>query len=221
MLMPELKKVAYDPARFIDIETVEEAAHIIVTPTEGMTVKQRWDEETPALIALMEPYINQGDLVLDYGCGIGRLSKPLIQKLDCRVVGVDISPNMRALATSLVDSAAFIACDPSMFDLIFFGQANKFNAVIAVWALQHCIDLRDALNRIAYVLKPEGKLFVVNNHTRCLPVEGGEWADDGIDVNEMILDHGFDSITFKQKLDEAIAPGWMQNGTFWAAYQRK
>src|SRR5262252_2835855 len=201
MLMPERKQVAYDPARYINIETVEEAAHIIVTPTEGMTAKQRWDNETPALISLLEPYIERGNFVLDYGCGIGRLAKPLIQKLECRVVGVDISPNMRALATSLVDSAAFLACDPMMFDAVVFG-ASKFDAAIAVWALQHCIDIQGVLQRLALSIRHGGFLFVVNNHTRCLPVEGGEWADDGLDINEMIQDAGFSLHSGKHKLPE-------------------
>ena len=216
MLVPELKKVAYDPARYIDIETVDEAVHIITTPTEGMTAQQRWEQETPALMAIIERFVARDSFVLDYGCGIGRLSKPLIEKLDCTVVGVDISPNMRALATSLVNSADFCAIDPKMLDNL---PVRDFNAAIAVWALQHCVELKDVISLIADTLKVKGKLFIVNNVTRCVPVEGGEWADDGLDVHEMIIDGGFKLIE-RGKLDDSIAPGWMQEGTFWAAYER-
>lgn len=216
MLVPELKQVAYDPARYIDIENVDEAVNIITTPTEGMTAKQRWDEETPALMQIIERYIFEDSLVLDYGCGIGRLAKPLIEKLRCQVVGIDISPNMRALAASLVNSPNFFALDPAMFATI---QESSFDAAISVWALQHCIDLEEALDRIASALVPGGKLVIVNNTTRCLPVENGEWADDGLDVNQMIIDAGFSTIE-QGKLDELIAPGWMRDNTFWAAYER-
>ena len=218
MLVPERKLVSYDPARFIDIETVEEAAHIIVTPTEGMTAKHRWDNETPGLMRSISDYIMPESHVLDYGCGIGRLAKPMIEMLKCRVVGIDISPNMRALAASCVNSPHFFALDPAMFDML---KLDNFDAVVSVWALQHCIDLKEVLDRIRGALMTEGMMFVANNHTRCLPVEGGEWADDGLDINEMILDNGFAAITGKQKLDEKIAPGWMQDGTFWAVYQRR
>jgi SAM-dependent methyltransferase len=218
--MPELKKVAYDPGRYIDIETVDEAVEVITSATEGLTAQQRWENETPALIAIIERFIPQKSLVLDYGCGIGRLSKPLIAKHQCKVVGVDISPNMRALASTLVDSPMFCAMDPLMFDELFDLDVETFDGAIAVWALQHFIDLDVALVRVAHVVKPGGHFLVVNNKGgRCLPVEGGEWADDGLDIEAMIKNSGFTEIE-QGKLDEQIAPGWMRDGTFWAIYRR-
>jgi SAM-dependent methyltransferase len=134
--MPELKKAAYDPGRYTDIETLDEAVSIITTETEGMTAQQRWENETPALMSLIERFIPRESLVLDYGCGAGRLSKPLIQKHGCRIVGVDISPNMRALADSCVNSPLFCAMDPLMFDeLIWSKTQGIFAGAIAVWAL--------------------------------------------------------------------------------------
>jgi SAM-dependent methyltransferase len=221
MLMPERKEVVYDPARFLDIETVEEAVNIITTPTEGLTANERWEQETPALMSMFQKFIKNGDRVLDYGCGIGRLSKPLVKMLGCKVIGVDISANMRALATSMVDDNRFVAMHPDMFDYLLSNEITSFafDSVISVWALQHCIDLENALSRIASSIINKGMFMLVNNITRCLPVEGGEWADDGLDIHRMIQDRGF-LVIEKGVLDEKIAPGWMQTGTFWAAYQR-
>jgi SAM-dependent methyltransferase len=216
MLVPALKQVAYDPARYLDIETVDEAVNIILCPTEGMTAKQRWTDEAPALMRILEEHIAPKSAVLDYGCGIGRMAKPLIEKLGCQVVGIDISPNMRALAASLVDSPAFFAIDPMMFDTI---KPSWFDAAISVWTLQHCIDVDMAIRRIGDALKTGGTLTVLNNITRCIPVDGGEWADDGVDVNELILSSGFSEIE-RGVLDESVAPGWMQKDTFWAVYRR-
>ena len=217
MLMPELKKAAYDPGRYTDIETVDEAVSIITTETEGMTAQQRWENETPALMAIIERFIVRESMVLDYGCGIGRLAKPLIQKLQCKVVGVDISANMRALAASCVDSPSFCAVDPLMFDVLVNGY--KFDAAISVWALQHCVDLEAVIERLHRSVRIGGNLFITNNKGRCLPVEGGEWADDGKDIEKMIMAAGFTEIE-QGRLDEQIAPGWMREGTFWASYRR-
>jgi SAM-dependent methyltransferase len=216
MIVPALKQVSYDPARYLDIETVEEAVNIITTPTEGMTAKQRWANETLALMPLIERHVMPESRVLDYGCGIGRLAKPLVTKHGCRVVGIDISPNMRALAASCVDSPYFAALDPALFDML---RPDYFDAAIAVWALQHCIDLEQVLERIHNALMEEARLFIVNNTGRCIPVSGGDWADDGLDMEQMIAKAGFRELE-RGKLDESVAPGWMREGTFWAVYQK-
>lgn len=216
MSMPA-SEIVYDPSRYIDIENVDEAVDIIVTGTEGMTSQQRWNDETPALMRIMEKHIDPRSRVLDYGCGIGRLAKPLIEKLKCEVVGVDISPNMRALAASLVNSPNFFVLDPAMFHTI---RLDSFDAAIAIWALQHCIDLKEAIDRISDSLMTGGNLIVVNDKGRCLPIENGEWADDGQDIEKMIVAAGFSEVEQGQ-LDESVAPGWMQQGTFWAVYQRR
>jgi ubiquinone/menaquinone biosynthesis C-methylase UbiE len=213
MLAP--KAVAYDPSRYLDIETVDEAIEIITSGTETLTSKQRWDNETPALMQIIERHIHRDSWVLDYGCGIGRLAKPLVEKLNCKVIGVDFSANMRALAVSMVDSPRFFAIDPQMMDALTL----KADAAIAVWTLQHCMDLKQAIWRITELVRPGGALFVVNNKTRCLPVENGEWADDGLNVDEMIQGNGFEKIE-GGSLDDAIAPGWMKDNTFWAVYRR-
>lgn len=215
MKVAALKQAAYDPLRYANIETVEEAIQIITTPIDGMTARQRWEKETPALMELIERFIKPGSFVLDYGCGIGRLAKPLINKLGCSVVGVDISANMRALAASCVDSPKFCAMAPEMFESL----VSDVDHAIAVWTLQHCNDLESSINRIADTVIENGHLFVVNNKGRCVPMEGGEWADDGQDVEKMIVAAGFEEIEHGP-LDEKIAPGWMREGTFWAVYQR-
>jgi SAM-dependent methyltransferase len=207
-------KFAYDPARYMDVEDVDQAIEVILNPTEGMTAQQRWSDETPALMRIIERHVYPKSTVLDYGCGIGRLAKPLIQKLDCKVVGVDISSCMRALAGG---TSSFYTLDPAMFYTI---RPDSFDAAISVWALQHCLDLQEAIDRISNVLMIGAKFIVVNNKgLRSLPIENGEWADDGQDIEKMITEVGFSEVE-NGRLDESVAPGWMQDGTFWAVYQK-
>lgn len=216
MRVTALKQATYDPARFIDVETVDEAVRIIVTPEAGMTSAHRWKVETLYLMGLIEKYIKCGT-VLDYGCGIGRLSKPLIEKYGCAVIGVDISPNMRALAASCVGSDRFFALHPDLLGQLRPGFAGS---AIAVWTLQHCFNPAEDIQNIHDALSPPGILFVVNNVRRVVPVSGGQWADDNIDIDKMIRENGFEQIERGQLEGDGIAPGTLRDNTFWAVYRK-
>jgi SAM-dependent methyltransferase len=208
-----LRQVSYDPSIFTSIETVEDAMRIIVTPEAGLTSKHRWDVETPYLVGLIERWLSPRDLVLDYGCGIGRLAKPLIDKHCCDVVGIDISPNMLALALSCVNSDQFATAPPKM--LKWF--RHDFDFALAIWTLQHVLDLPAMVSNIETSLRSGGKLFVVNNVRRVVPTSNG-WIDDGVDVRAVLKDH-FIEIECGQLKDD-IAPGTFRESTFWAVYQK-
>jgi 2-polyprenyl-3-methyl-5-hydroxy-6-metoxy-1,4-benzoquinol methylase len=209
-----LKQVTYDPSIF-DIETVDEAVRIIVTPEAGLTSQHRWDVETRYLMTLIERWLKPKSDVLDYGCGIGRLAKPLIEKHGCRVIGVDISPNMRALAASCVDSNEFAALPPQF---IYRLAGSSFNFALAVWTLQHVLDPRRVISEIQTMLCDGGKLFVVNNIGRVVPTTGG-WINDGIDIRAVLKDQLTELEHGKLEGDD-VAPGTFRDNTFWAVYQK-
>jgi SAM-dependent methyltransferase len=213
-----LKKVSYDPSIFTNIETVDEAVRIIVTPEAGLTSKHRWDVETPYLMTLIERWFKPERpeaLVLDFGCGIGRLARPLIQKHGCKVIGVDIAANMRALAASCVDSYLFMAMPPDLLHLLI---PNQCDFAIAIWTLQHCFGVRLEVDRINKMLRDGGKLFVVNNVRRVVPSTAG-WLDDGIDIRAVLKDQFTELEDGKLEGDD-IAPGTFKDNTFWAVYQK-
>src|SRR5947209_11388253 len=108
--------LTYNPKVF-EVNNLAEAMSIILTP-EGSTTAQRWETETPYLADLIGQHcaIEAGSLVLDYGCGIGRLAHELIKRHGCRVVGVDISPSMRALSVVYTRSDRFMSCSHEMLD---------------------------------------------------------------------------------------------------------
>jgi SAM-dependent methyltransferase len=217
MKVTALKQVHYDPSVFTSVETVDEAVRIILTPEAGMTSVHRWKTEAPYLMTLIETHIAKNGTVLDYGCGIGRLSKPLIEKHDCSVIGVDISPNMRALASSCVGSDRFFALHPGMLSVL---PSCFATAAIAIWTLQHCLKPSDDIANIYRALADGAPLFIVNNVRRVVPVDDGQWADDAIDIHGLILGSGFVLIERGELEGDDIAPGTLRDNTFWAAYRK-
>ncbi len=85
--------LTYNPEIF-SVPKLSQAKNIILT-AESSTTEERWKTETPMLSALIaaQNQIGPDTVVLDYGCGIGRMAKELITRHGCRVIGVDISPS--------------------------------------------------------------------------------------------------------------------------------
>lgn len=176
------KVAAYNPGIF-SVSGIEAAKRVILTPEGPATPEERWRRETPALLGMMKGHWKLGDgvTVVDYGCGIGRLAKELCA-LGCKVVGVDISQEMRRLAVQYVDSFRFSAVSPEEFVSMLDGGFTCDYAC-AVWVLQHSLTPDKDISLIARALRSGGSLFVVNNkYSRALPVSGGGWKDDHIDI---------------------------------------
>lgn len=203
--MTELREATYSPAIF-DVISLQEAKRIILTPEES-TTEQRWERETPYLLSLIEHSIPLSDqsVVLDYGCGIGRMSKALIDRFGCRVIGADISRSMRMLAVNYVASPRFIACDPDSEWL----ETTKFDLALTIWVLQHCYQPQYDIDRIRRALKPGGYLLVVNDRQRIVPCREVTWVNDGKDVAEMLG-------VVPQPLDPDIVGRRIADASYWA-----
>jgi SAM-dependent methyltransferase len=177
--------MSYSP-RIFDVTSMDEAKRIILTSRTGQT-EERWKKETPYLVSLIDKTIpiSSDSIVLDYGCGVGRMSKVLIDKYRCFVVGVDISPSMRKLSVEYVNSDHFIAIAPAEMTNSEF--AMSFDVALAIWVLQHCDKVEDDVNRIADAMKPGGDLFLLNAHNRYVPVDTRRiWEDDGKNVQAVL-----------------------------------
>lgn len=109
-----MNEVIYTPSVF-DKDSIREAKSIILTD-EDSTTEERWEKETPYVaqraINFME--INGESLIVDFGCGIGRISRALIEKTGCSVLGVDISTSMRAQALEYVNDERFSTVSPDL-----------------------------------------------------------------------------------------------------------
>jgi len=213
-----MNKLTYDPFIFA-VRDIPSAMNIILTP-EGTTTEERWRKETPYISELIgrAMKISPRSVILDYGCGIGRIAKELLALHGCRVVGVDISPNMRALSVGYVQSERFLACSPEMLDgLIDSGVA--FDGAISIWVLQHCLDPATDIDRIHRALKPKSDLFIVNNIHRAVPTKERGWVNDQIDIKSM-LSRQF-SLREEGPLAQGAVADSLIDATFWAHLKRR
>jgi SAM-dependent methyltransferase len=164
------------------VSSIANAKRVIVTPEPGTTTQERWEKETPFLVEDGGARLGVGPdiCVLDYGCGIGRIAKGLIERFGCRVIGVDFSPTMRRLAPEYVLSERFNIWSVSVLDQMI-AKGFRVDAAICVWVIQHVMEPVEVIQRIARALRPEGLLYALNS-SRCVPTDRG-WINDRFDVH--------------------------------------
>lgn len=133
---------------------------------------ERWEKETPWVAAKLEHVLAVAPehSVLDFGCGIGRLSKALMLGTGCAVLGVDISSTMRAQAHLHVDAENFTATSLGGLARLA-GAGFRADHAFAVWVLQHCYDPKAEIVRVRNALKPGG-LFCVHQQRTALDPHG-------------------------------------------------
>jgi len=101
----------------------EEGRHGVVGDCNGISMEERWKIETPLFAkAILQQYFGKFDcatcvpnspIILDYGCGVGRLSKEiLIKSPHSLVTGVDASTEMMTEAKAYVANERFNTCAP-------------------------------------------------------------------------------------------------------------
>ncbi len=206
-------------AKVFDVADLTEAMRIILTPQGGQDTEERWRQETPYLGGLIETSLGimPGQVLLDFGCGIGRLAKEMIGRTGVRVLGVDISLSMRALGSFYVGNEDFVAVSPQMLAAMA-DRGLRVDGAIAVWVLQHCSMPAADLELIRSALQPGGRFFVVNNQFRAVPTTGDTWANDGIDVRALAQDR-FHEVACGV-LDPCVVGQYVSEKTWWAVFNK-
>lgn len=188
----------YQSAIF-DPVNLEHAKDIVLTPDEKFP--NRFVESTNYFVDILqnENLINEHSSVLDFGVGMGRVSKELINRFNCRVVGTDISLNMLIYATTYINNPQnFVTCNQVTY-------SNSFDICIASFVLQHVENPIKEMQNIFDVLKPNGYFVCLNNSKqRLVP---GDWRED----NSVIwFDDHFDIFSYLDnkftKVKEFIYP---------------
>lgn len=214
----DMPPLTYNPDVF-RVRNESHARQIILTAEGGQSTNERWVRETPYLGSLLSDRLNvsKGQLVIDFGCGIGRISRELIERLGCRVLGVDISADMRAMAPRYVESEDFSVVSLRIFSAMV-DDGLQAHAAISVWVLQHCLAPAIDIDLIRRSVRPGGRVGIVNNKQRAVPTKEKAWTNDGVDVRKL-LDERLSEIE-AGVLDEAIVSHDVSAFGFWAIYER-
>ncbi|WP_411082772.1 class I SAM-dependent methyltransferase [Streptomyces sp. cmx-18-6] len=102
--------------------------------------------------------LSPGSRVLDVGSGTGRPTAQALAGAGHRVVGVDVSPVMTALAARQVPDAEFLCADIRDLPL----ADGEFDAVCAYFSLLQLSrdDQKELLGRLVRAVRPGGRLVV-------------------------------------------------------------
>jgi SAM-dependent methyltransferase len=118
--------------------------------------KRDVEADDPRLAAILSSLGDlSGQRVLDLGCGKGRFAASL-RSAGALVVGLDLSAAMLSEAHGLARVRASARRLP-------FGD-RSFDAVVAVEAFEHFASIDDVVTEIARVLRPGGRLAVIDKN---------------------------------------------------------
>ncbi len=139
-----------------------------------------YDETPNPLILLEEPAVRKridarpAGRALDAACGTGRHTAYLSER-GHQVVGVDLSEAMLAEAEKHGIDAEFKVGELTQLPL----EDESVDLVVCALALSHCADLRPAIEELARVLAPGGRMILSDFHPLMIQIGGSALFVDG------------------------------------------
>ena len=96
--------------------------------------------------------------ILDLGCGTGRFTAPLARRFAARVIGLDLSKKMLALAARTLGDSGAVLVQGAAETMPF--SDRSFDVVFVSMVLHHIRSSRSAIDEVRRVIKPGGKLLI-------------------------------------------------------------
>jgi ubiquinone/menaquinone biosynthesis C-methylase UbiE len=206
----------YNP-QFFDAPDLKTAADIILFHDSEST-QSRWNRETEFLVQLWKEkgFISKNSSGVDFGCGVGRLSRRIIESFEATVIGVDISASMLKFSFDYVASGSFVPMPRSALDRLDL----KVDFIVCSWTLQHCPAIQEEIALLKRLLKPGGKLFCLNTYERCIPIEGNpQWLNDGFDILNSLQENFYELEL--GKLPEDVTSKVIRDISWWGIFTTK
>ena len=188
---------------------MESAKDICITPDPKKPNK--FNEETHFLIRFLNSrgLLHKRPKVLDFGCGVGRISKDLVD-LGCEVVGMDFSIPMLMAAINYVDNKNFTPLINTA--TLPFEIKPEFDLVICTFVLQHTEDPIKEIKFLKSVMKDDATLVLVNEPYRLVPMGMDkdrfvEWKDDKVDIDQEVSNEFFlvDRFDYYNRTDKCLS----------------
>lgn len=167
---------------FLDALYYKNKAEFDISAPKFMTSIDKDDERYKIILQnAKEICLLGGDIrILDIGCGKGRYLKNLIDDLpDSQCYGVDISKNVIAEKTN----QNIVWEEGSLTHIPF--RDNNFAMAYTCEALEHAVDIKSAIREMARVVRPDGRIVIVDKNIAALgTLEICEW-EQWFDENEL------------------------------------
>ena len=126
-------------------------------------IDKRWRRKVREL--LQNTLADPNAIVLDVACGTGDLSIELARDSRAMVIGTDFCRPMLAVAAEKSDSIPFVEGDA--MELSF--AADSFDAVTIAFGLRNLSNVADGLAELGRVLRPGGRLIVLEFSSPVVP----------------------------------------------------
>lgn len=160
-------------------------------------------------------------LVLDIGCGTGELARRLARR-GCYVVGLDLcEPMLHQVRPKLNGQSGRVHLSVGDSEHLPFAS-RMFDAVTCANSFHHYPDQRAVVREMFRVLRPGGRLLVVDGFRDNLVgrimydviithVEGDVWHRDALDMRDLMRSAGFRSVS-QDKRAQALFPILLTRG---------
>lgn len=157
------------------LDQVTSQRKLTANPSSPVTKKDRgyFEFARPEVLALVP---TDARMVLELGCGTGRLGASIKERQNAYVIGVEIDEGAARAAGNRLDEVLTTDLDSPNIDF----PDQSFDCVIAADVIEHLQHPECALGRVRRWLKPDGKLIMslpnVQHHSVVRGLLNGDWT---------------------------------------------
>lgn len=133
------------------------------------TIKERWSALRtslfgdhfllPTLLSLLDSSLS----IVDLGCGNGDTLLSLAPHINS-LIGIDRSPSMLSLARKRCEQFPHVQLKQGVLEALPL-KDEQFDVALCILVLHHVPNIHEAFDEITRILKPKGRLIILDMHT--------------------------------------------------------